>query len=186
LWNALQYVGSGLSLAAFVAAAVVFAYRGHLKRRAEIIKSAPEKERLEAIATTAEFFRVDTARLSRVQQEHIVLAQIHARARRDLLVTGVLLTLAVLLGAIAILAIANPKPVQSTFVVCIGDGIGCPENTSDFRFDCGFARAHPTNTDSAAAEEICRVQHVNYNVQRLSVYGGGNCGGIRLRVTCFW
>jgi hypothetical protein len=63
VWNAIQYVGSGLSLIAFVAAAVVFGYRARLKQRAEIIKSAPEKERLEAIAAIAEFFRVDLSGL---------------------------------------------------------------------------------------------------------------------------
>jgi hypothetical protein len=56
-WGALQYVGTGLSLVAFAVAAIPFAYRARLAHRAEIIRSAPEKERLEAIAITAEFFR---------------------------------------------------------------------------------------------------------------------------------
>jgi hypothetical protein len=52
IWGALQYVGTGLSLVAFVVAAILFAYRARLKNRAEIIKSAPDKERLEAIAAS--------------------------------------------------------------------------------------------------------------------------------------
>ncbi|HEV3374274.1 MAG TPA: DUF6719 family protein [Candidatus Acidoferrum sp.] len=109
MWNAVQYVGTGLSLIAFVVAAIVFAYRAHLKRRVEIIKSAPEKERLDAIAATAEFFRVDVSGLSRAQQQDIIIAQIHARARRDLLATGLILGLAVLLAVVAVVAIVLDK-----------------------------------------------------------------------------
>jgi hypothetical protein len=53
-WGALQYVSSGLSLVAFGIAAILLAYRARLAHRAEIIKSAPETDRLDAIAITAE------------------------------------------------------------------------------------------------------------------------------------
>src|SRR5258708_735131 len=105
VWGALQYVGTGLSLVAFVVAAILLAYRARLTHRAEIIKSAPEKERLEAIAITAEFFRVDVSGLTRAQQQEIALTQIHARARRDLLLAGLSLVVAVLLAAIAMVAV---------------------------------------------------------------------------------
>src|SRR5258708_37761559 len=85
IWGALPYVGTGLSLVAFVVAAGLLAYRARLKHRAEIIKSGTEKERLEAIAVTAEVFRGDVSGLSRMRQQDIVLAQIPAGARRDLL-----------------------------------------------------------------------------------------------------
>jgi tetratricopeptide (TPR) repeat protein len=117
MWQALQYVGTGLSLVAFIVAALLLAYRAHLTNRAEIIKSAPEKERLDAIATTAEFFRVDVSGLTRAQQQDIALTQIHARARRDLLLAGVSLAVAILLAAIAIAAIWVSKPAGSATVV---------------------------------------------------------------------
>src|SRR5712671_534713 len=113
----LQYVGTGLSLVAFAVAALLLAYRARLTNRAEIIKSAPEKERLEAIAATAEFFRVDVSGLSRAEQQDIALAQIHARARRDLLLAGVSLAVAILLAAIAIAAIWVSKPAGSPIVL---------------------------------------------------------------------
>src|SRR5262245_51400430 len=103
--GALKYVGTGLSLVAFAIAAMLLAYRARLAHRAEIIKSAPEKERLEAIAITAEFFRVDVSGLTRVQQQEIALTQIGARTRRDLLVASVSLVVAVLLAATAMAAI---------------------------------------------------------------------------------
>jgi hypothetical protein len=52
--GAVQYVGTGVSLVAFVGAAILFTYRARLAVRAEIIRSAPERERLEAIAIAAE------------------------------------------------------------------------------------------------------------------------------------
>jgi hypothetical protein len=110
MWQALQYVGTGLSLVAFIVAALLLAYRARLTNRAEIIKSAPEKERLDAIATTAEFFRVDVSGLTRAQQQEIALTQIQARARRDLLLAGVSLAVAILLVAIAVAAIWMSKP----------------------------------------------------------------------------
>src|SRR5712671_4217944 len=122
-WVALQYVGTGLSLVAFVVAAILFAYRARLKNRAEIIKSSPEKERLEAIAATAEFFRVDVSALSRAQQQDIVLTQIHARARRDLLLAVVTLIVAVLLAIVATAAILASKPPGPATVVEVSTGI---------------------------------------------------------------
>src|SRR5258707_10181075 len=117
MWQAMQYVGTGLSLVAFIVAALLLAYRARLTNRADIIKSAPEKERLDAIATTAEFFRVDVSGLTRAQQQDIALTQIHARARRDLLLAGVSLAVAILLAAIAIAAIWVSKPAGSATVV---------------------------------------------------------------------
>jgi hypothetical protein len=105
--GAIKYVGTGLSLVAFVVAAILFAYRARLKHRAEIIKSASGKERLEAIATTAEFFRVDVSGLSRAQQQDIVLTQINSRARRDLLLAVVTLIVAALLAIVATVAIKS-------------------------------------------------------------------------------
>src|SRR5260370_38019358 len=104
-WGAIQYVGTGLSLVAFGVAAILFAYRARLAHRAEIIRSAPEKERLEAIAITAEFFRGDVSGLTRAQQQEIALTQIRTRGRRDLLLAGLSLAVAILLAAIAMVAV---------------------------------------------------------------------------------
>lgn len=117
VWGALQYVGTGLSLVAFAVAAIFYAYRARLTNRAEIIKSAPEKQRLGAIAVTAEFSRVDVSGLTRAQQQDIALTQIRVRARRDLLLASVSLTVAVLLAAIAIVAILASKSTGHAIVV---------------------------------------------------------------------
>jgi tetratricopeptide (TPR) repeat protein len=138
VWGALQYVGTGLSLVAFVVAAILFAYRARLIQRAELIKSAPEEERLEAIATTAEFFRVDVSGLTRAQQQEIALTQIHARARRDLLLAGVSLAVAILLAAIAITSIWASKAAGPATVVNASGPVFAPGRDANFKGPVNF------------------------------------------------
>src|SRR5215471_1608949 len=47
IWQALQYIGTGLSLVAFGIAGLLLGDRVHLANGAEIMKSAPETARLE-------------------------------------------------------------------------------------------------------------------------------------------
>jgi hypothetical protein len=108
-WSAIQYVGSGLSLVAFVVAIALFAYRARLKQRARIIQSAPAADRLKAIEATAEFFNVDVSGVPPEQKYKIVMAQIQLRARRELLFAGVSLAIAVLLAIVAIVAILGNR-----------------------------------------------------------------------------
>ena len=109
IWEAIQYVGSGLGLVAFVAAATFMAYRARLKHRAQIIENAPAKQRLEAIAATAQLFRVDTTALKTSEQKDIVLAQISTRAKRDLIYALVAVSLGLMLSAIAVFSIIYPE-----------------------------------------------------------------------------
>jgi hypothetical protein len=107
-------VGTGLSLVAFVVAAVLYAYRARLTARARIIQSAPAAERLKAIEATAEFFNVDVSGLSPKQKQEIVMAQIQLRARRELLFAGVSLGIAILLAIVAIVTILGNRTSAST------------------------------------------------------------------------
>lgn len=72
VWGALQYVGTGLGLVAFAVAAIFYAYRARLTNRAEIIKSAPEKQPLEAIARHSDGLQaslVSASRSSRLERK---------------------------------------------------------------------------------------------------------------------
>jgi hypothetical protein len=151
IWASLKYVGTGLSLLAFLAAAFLFAYRAHLKSRAEIIRSAPEKERLEAIATTAEFFRVDVSGLSRAQQQDVVLTQINARARRDLLIAVVTLIVALLVAAIVIVEIiwVETKSVQTN---------------SDGRRACATRSGYPLGHWGVSVQNAVRAEYSSFVV----------------------
>lgn len=107
IWDAIPLVSSGLSLAAFVTASAVLAYRARLRKQRDIILSAPEGDRVRAIETAAEFFNVETKNLSREQQAQIVLVQIAARSRRDLTWAVLLFGTALIVGSIALASILN-------------------------------------------------------------------------------
>jgi hypothetical protein len=113
-FQAVQYVGGALSLVAFVVAAFLYAYRARLRNHIQIIQSAPETDRLEAIATAAEFFRVDVSQLSAAQRYSIVLEQLHIRSRRDWLLFSFAIVFALVCATFALIATAyvpNPGPV---------------------------------------------------------------------------
>jgi hypothetical protein len=113
-WQAIQYVGSGLSLVAFISAVGLFAYSAYLRSRTRIIQSLPAKDRIDEITTTAAAFRVDTSKLTRQQLEEVILAQIFQRGRRDLLLGIVAVIFAIILGGISILAILHPTDRHAT------------------------------------------------------------------------
>jgi hypothetical protein len=75
-WQSIQFVMIGLGLVAFVLAGIFYFLRYQLRQRAEIIRSASSKERLDAIALTAEQFRVDVGGLPQTKQSEIVVEQI--------------------------------------------------------------------------------------------------------------
>lgn len=84
--SVVQWVGSGLSLIAFIVAAALLAYRSRLRQQAQIIYSAQPEDRIDAISALAESFRVDISGLSQEQQEKIVLKQLNIRSRRELFI----------------------------------------------------------------------------------------------------
>jgi hypothetical protein len=105
IFDAVKFVTGGFTLVAFIVAAIYITYQSRLKNRAEIIKSAPEAQRLEAIATTAEIFNVPLEGLTKKQKESIVLEQIAIRARREMMIAASAMVVAVLLFFITVLAI---------------------------------------------------------------------------------
>lgn len=119
-FQAIQYVGGGLSLVAFVVAAFLYAYRAKLRSHIEIIRSAPENDRLQAIATAAEFFQVDVSQLSIDQRYSIVVEELRIRAKRDLLLFSFAIVTAIVLAAVTITASLNavgPGPAPNNVPV---------------------------------------------------------------------
>jgi hypothetical protein len=112
-----------------VVAAILFAYRARLTNRAEIIKSAPENERIQAIAATAEFFRLMSQVCPDPNSKTLFLSQ-SMRARRDLLLAAVTLIVAVLLAIVATVSILAFRPATSVTVVTqSGRGIASGHDT---------------------------------------------------------
>ena len=73
-----------------------------------------------------------------------------------------------------------------TYTARIGQLVGataCP--TADYFFGCGFAGAHASKPEVAAAQRICSEHgSAQYAVQRIRAYHGDRCGYIIDTVTC--
>lgn len=104
MWQAIQYVGSGFTLAAFVVAVIAWIVKSKSEERERLIGSARETERADLVRDALEFFRIDTTGLTKAQQYQLALEQIRERARRFRIVAMVVCTIAVL-GAGATYAI---------------------------------------------------------------------------------
>jgi hypothetical protein len=110
LWSAIQYVTSGLGLAAFAIAVGLLAYQTRLSSREKLIKSVSPKDRPKIIADTAEFFHVDISGLTLEQQEKVVQEQVKYRWRRNLLAAICLIVLALILAYVVVTIVAKRDP----------------------------------------------------------------------------
>jgi hypothetical protein len=105
MWDAITYVTSGVTLAAFLAAVAAWVYRNKLLEQERLIRAAPETERAGLVARTLEFFDVDPAKLTRDQQFQLALTQIHQRASRFRITAIVVMMIALLAAGVAVAAI---------------------------------------------------------------------------------
>lgn len=117
IWKTIPEIGTGLSLVAFIVAIALYAYWARLRNRATVISKMPARDRLAAIDATAEFLRVDVSGLPSKDKHDIVLRQLAIRARRELMLAGIAIAIALLLGAVAIVAIVMPTPSDPKPVV---------------------------------------------------------------------
>src|SRR5450759_529274 len=120
-WEAIKYVGSGLTLAAFIVAAIAWILKSKSEERERLIDLAKEDERAELVRDALEFFRVDTAGLTKAQQYQLALEQIRGRSQRFKIVAVVVCIVAVLGTAIAIYALTRPESKKIT-TTTNGDG----------------------------------------------------------------
>jgi len=107
MWNAINYVTSGLALVAFLAAVTAWTYRSKTAERERLIRSATESDRGELVRNALEFFNIDTYGLTKEQQFKLALEQIHARGHRFVISAAVVCFLAVVAVSIAAYAITQ-------------------------------------------------------------------------------
>jgi len=97
MWEAIPWVTSGFTLAAFFAAVAAWVIRLKILEKEKLLRTAPEEQRGALVASALEFFHVDTQSLTKQQQFEIALQQIRARGQRFTLTT-------ILIGVIAVIA----------------------------------------------------------------------------------
>jgi len=119
MWQAITWVTGGLTLAAFLAAVGLAAFKLFITRQERLIQAATTKERSSLVKNTLEFFAVDPAGLTQEQQYAIAMEQIRARSRRFGVIAIVVAGLTVVGAVISIYGIsrlglsATPSPGPS-------------------------------------------------------------------------
>ncbi len=161
MWQAIAYVSSGLTLAAFVAAVIARILKSKLEERERLIRAADGADRADLVRNALEFFNVEAADLTKEQQFKIALEQIEARGRRFAISAAVICFLAVVAALATAFAIAlNPaRDQQATAsradklagvdpaLVGSWNGVGGIENFEiqlhfDFAADGGLSRRY--------------------------------------------
>src|SRR6266700_5775119 len=102
MWEAIAYVTSGVTLAAFLAASAAWLYRNKIVQQERLIRTAPESDRAALVDRALEFFKVNTEKLTREQQFELAVKQIHARASR-FRISAIVVTVIALLAATVVL-----------------------------------------------------------------------------------
>lgn len=115
MWTAIKYVGSGLTLVAFLCALAAWLYRSYLLRRERLIKSVPEAKRAALVERTLVLFNIDTRKLTPEQQYNLALEQIRDRAKRFRVTAGVIVVIALIAAVLTFIAIpkVSPPPTPS-------------------------------------------------------------------------
>lgn len=121
VWQAIAYVSSGVSLAAFLATAIAWVLKTKSEERERLIRTASESDRAPLVSDALEFFHVDAAGLTKQQQFEVALEQIRARGQRFRLTAAVICFLALLAAGVAAFAIARPSRESSSSSVPTGD-----------------------------------------------------------------
>lgn len=118
MWTALKYVGSGLTLVAFICALAAWLYRYQLQKKERLIKSVPEDERARLVEQTLVLFKVDSVKLTREQQYNLALRQIREHARKYQVTAAVIVIFGVLAAVLTFFAmprlIQAPVPAPTT------------------------------------------------------------------------
>ncbi len=120
MWESIQYVTSGLTLAAFIAAAIAWVSKSKIEERERLINSADSDKRADLVKSALEFFDVDIAGLTKDDRYKVVIAQIHARSRRNGTVAIVVCFLALLLAGVSVYAISEARKPTSSTATAIG------------------------------------------------------------------
>ncbi len=97
MWEAIAYVSSGFTLAAFVTAAAVWILKGKSEEKGRLISLADNESKVKLVQNALEFFHVEIGNLTKEQQFIVAMEQIRNRADK-------LKTIALLIGFLSIIA----------------------------------------------------------------------------------
>lgn len=114
MWEAIKYVGTPLTLLAFVVAVAAQIYRARTINLRKLVDSVPEADRAGLIESTLrDFTVVDTTAMTRTQKHDLAVRALDQRERRlrAVLVTATVLTLLFLATVVALEVLRNRPPL---------------------------------------------------------------------------
>ena len=109
MWTAIQYVSSGLTLVAFIAAVVAYIYRKKISSTERLIRTANQDDRGKLVADALEVFRIDASNLTKEQQYEIAIEQIKNKSMRSKLLAYIITVIAILASVVLIYTINTTK-----------------------------------------------------------------------------
>ncbi|UTV38083.1 hypothetical protein MYG64_07260 [Ensifer adhaerens] len=138
MWDAIAYVGGGLSLVAFIVAALQQAYSLKLRSTRKNLTTVPERDRVKAMEIAEQYVHIDPNVLSQAKRYEIIKEQIRLKEQRQWQVTIIALVVAILLAGVSFAAIfqsdqtpAVVKAGPTEFTVCnvdLDNSDKCPPN----------------------------------------------------------
>ena len=149
-WESIKYVSSGITLVAFIVAALLTAYRRKLRSREKQIELAPAEDRAQLVTAALEFFPVDTTGLSEKRKYGLALEQIRQRARRFLIIAVVFGLVFAISAIVAVVAILQPVKAERQVYV---------PNPADFLPRTQPTAKHGTWSASFEPEELNHPTH---------------------------
>jgi hypothetical protein len=152
-FEAIKYVTSAITLVAFLAATIAWAYRYRLKSRKQTIELAEPAARADLVERTLEFFPVHTDGLSNEQKRELAIKQIDARTERFRVSIKAALVVAGIAALITIVFLLKGNgQVPISLVKVDGDGIA-----SILKFHNFVVKAVDTQGNPVAGVKIARV-----------------------------
>ncbi|MCP4108066.1 MAG: hypothetical protein GY749_21390 [Desulfobacteraceae bacterium] len=106
MWEAIAYVSSGVTLAAFLAAAATWILKAKSDEKVKLIDSASDENKAKLVQDAMEFFHIDTTGLTKEHRYNIALEQIKERANRFKLIAILICILALIAAALSAYALS--------------------------------------------------------------------------------
>lgn len=133
VWGAIQYVTSGLTLVAFVAAAVSWLLKSRQDSVGDLIRRANKNDLPGILDTYLRGAKIDTGGLSAEGKERVALASIAELSARYRQNTRVISIIAILVAAIAALSIVLAAWTKSSKAGPFASGASAATNVAPFR-----------------------------------------------------
>ena len=112
MWESIAYVAGGVTLAAFIIAAAVTAFRSAIVQRERLIRQAPERDRAKLVQDALDSLRIPTAGLRPDERYRLLLRKFDERASRFRTTAIVVVIIACLGATVAIVAIVRDSSID--------------------------------------------------------------------------